>query len=307
MNLTYTNPIIDRYLADPCLVWDEGEQAYFLFATGPTREDGRAIPVYRSPDLVHWTFVRGAVARGATKDAWNFTHFWAPEVIRIGDTYHLYYTASPEDSPKNSGNRVGLAVSKSIAGPYEDAGVVVPHGSIDGHPFIDDDGGFFLFYTIEHLNADGLVAGQIYMDRMLDPRTVARDPKPVITHHEWQEGPWLLKRGGRYFLAYSCGGWTGADYHVRWAVGDSPSGPFTEQESRILESTDAVKGPGHHSMFQDRKGRDWICYHGWDPAFTARYPRIDRIYFEEGRMRSDGPTSSPQPVHRQRIWSGTHA
>lgn len=293
--VTYTNPIIDRYLADPCLVWDEPEQAYYLFATGPTKEDERAIPIYRSEDLIHWSFVGGAVARGATPESWNYKHFWAPEVIKIGDTYHLYYTASPKESPQNSGNRVGLAVSKQIEGPYEDRGIVVPHGSIDGHPYIEGED-MYLFYTIEHRNSEGFKAGHIYMDRMIDPETVAGKPQPIITHLPWQEGPWLQKREGKYFLTYSAGGWTGPTYHVRYATSDSPAGPFVEQLAFILESTEEVKGPGHHSMFTDRSGRDWICYHGWDPEFKARYPRIDPIYFEDGQMRSNGPTSTPQVI-----------
>jgi len=291
--MTYTNPIIDNYLADPCLVWDPPAGAYFLFATGNAL-DGWCIPIYRSPDLINWTFVRGAVTSGGQTD-WNHKHFWAPEVVKIGDTYHLYYTASPEESPQNAGNRVGLAVARNIEGPYEDRGVVIPHASIDGHPFFDDDGAMYLFYTIEHGNKDGLVAGQIYAGRMLAPDTMDGKPMQIVWHHPWQEGPWLTRRHGKYVLTYSCGGWADDTYHVRYAIGDSPLGPFEEQPGKILQSTDTVKGPGHHSLFKDRAGNDWICYHGWDVKFTARYPRIDRIDFKRNTVTSNGPTSTPQP------------
>lgn len=294
--LTYTNPIINQYLADPCMVWDEVAGAYFLFATGRA-SDGRGVPIHRSPDLVNWAFVRGAVAPGGAT-AWNHKHFWAPEVVKIGGVYHLYYTASPEESPKNSGNRVGLAVAKNIEGPYEDRGVVIPNASIDGHPFFDDDGTMYLFYTVENLSRDGLTAGQIYAYRMQSPEKVEGEPRQIISHHSWQEGPWLQKHHGKYILTYSCGSWGDQTYHVRYAIGDPPSpfGPFKEQPTNVLQSTAAVKGPGHHSMFRDRAGKDWICYHGWDPKFTARYPRVDRIYFVGDRIVSDGPTSTPQPV-----------
>ena len=291
---TYTNPILQKYLADPCVLLDG--DTYYLTATGRA-EDGRYLPLYRSQDLVHWEFVRGAVTNGSRTD-WNFKHFWAPEIIKIGDTYHLYYTASPELSPENAGNRVGLAVAKNIEGPYENVGVVIPHAAIDGHPFLDRDGTLFLLYTIEHGNADGLKAGQIYIDRLVTPRQVAGHPVPLITEHPWQEGPWLEWRHGKYFLTYSCGNWKDATYHVRYALGDSPTGPFQEQTNRLLQTTEQVKGPGHHSLFVDRAGHDWIVYHGWDPAHTARYPRIDRIYYEGTQMRSDGPTSTPQNVDK---------
>jgi hypothetical protein len=59
-----------------------------------------------------------------------------------------------------------------------------------------------------------------------------------------------------------------------------------------------VKGPGHHFMYTDKKGKDWIIYHGWDTAFTARYPRIDRIFFDENSISSDGPTYTLQSLDK---------
>lgn len=101
----------------------------------------------------------------------------------------------------------------------------------------------------------------------------------------------------RYYLFYSVGNWGDATYHVRWAVGDSPLGPFEEAEGRLLESTDAVIGPGHHNFFRGPGGGTWIVYHGWDPAHTARYPRIDRLSWDGDQPRTDGPTVTRQPLH----------
>jgi beta-xylosidase len=291
---TYKNPIINKYLADPCLIFDNGY--YYLFATGAA-EDARYIPIHRTRDFVNWEFVRGAVAQGSPKE-WNHKHFWAPEVIKIGDTYHLYYTASPEQSPRNSGNRVGLAVSNNIEGPYENVGVVIPHASIDGHPYFDKDSTMYLFYTIEHLNSDSLKAGQIYAYKMDSPRQVQGKPTPILQHHVWQEGPFLQYRFGKYFLSYSVGGWGDDTYHVRYATSSSVLGPYQEQPDTILQTNEIVKGPGHHSMYKDKNNKDWIVYHGWDTAFTARYPRIDRIYFNESGISSDGPTYNRQRLDR---------
>jgi len=292
--LTYSNPIIDKYLADPCMVYDNGY--YYLFATGQA-EDGRFIPIHRTTDFVHWEFIRGAVENGGEND-WNYKHFWAPEVIFLSGQWHLYYTASPKQSPRNSGNRVGLALSENIEGPYTNHGVVIPHASIDGHVYVDSDSSMYIFYTIEHLNRDGLTAGQIYQDRMLSPTEVAGEPRPIITHHRWQEGPFLQHRFDKYFLTYSCGAWTNDTYHVRYAIGASATGPFAEQPDTILASNEMVKGPGHHFMYADKQSKDWIIYHGWDTAFTARYPRIDRIFFQEHSMSSDGPTYTLQRLDK---------
>ena len=291
---TYTNPIIPKYLADPYMKYENGY--YYLFATGEA-EDGRFIPVHRSKDLSKWEFVRGAVSNGSKTD-WNYKHFWAPEVYKIKNKFYLYYTASPDESPDNSGNHVGLAIADSIQGPYTNVGLVIPHSSIDGHVFFDTDSTMTMFYTIEHGNKDGLVAGQIYADKLLSPTKVAGKPVQIISHHIWQEGPFMLHRDNKYFLTYSIGNWRDSTYHVRYAIAERPLGPYTEQADTILKSNKLVKGPGHHSLFVDKAGKDWIVYHGWDTKYTARYPRIDRIFVNGKRISSDGPTYDPQKVNK---------
>ena len=83
--ITYTNPIIPKYLADPYMRFEDGY--YYLFATGGA-EDGNYIPIHRSKDLSHWQFVRGAVKNGAKTD-WNYMHFWAPEVYKINGKFYM--------------------------------------------------------------------------------------------------------------------------------------------------------------------------------------------------------------------------
>jgi len=291
---TYTNPIIPKYLADPFMKYENGY--YYLFATGEA-EDGHFIPIHRSKDLSKWEFVRGAVSNGSKTD-WNYKNFWAPEVYKIKNKFYLYYTASPELSPDNSGNHVGLAIADSIQGPYQNVGVVIPHASIDGHVFFDTDSTMTIFYTIEHGNKDGLVAGQIYADKLLTPFKVEGKPVPIISHHIWQEGPFILHRDSKYFLTYSCGNWRDSTYHVRYAIAEKPLGPYTEQPDTILKSNTMVKGPGHHSLFIDKAGKDWIVYHGWDTKYMARYPRIDRIFLNGDKISSDGPTYNEQSVNK---------
>ena len=290
---TYSNPIIDRYLADPYILYEA--PYYYLYSTGRA-PDGRYIQIYRSKDIAEWEFVRGAVERGP-KGAWNRKNFWAPEVIKLDGLYYLYYTASTDGTPQNTGNRVGLAVASDPGGPFEDRGVVIPHASIDGHPFRDSDGTFYMYYTTENGNADSLKAGQIFVDRMLSPEKVAGKPVPLITGHGWQEGPCVFIDRGRYILTYSTENWRDETYKVRWAVGQSPTGPFTER-GIILKSTDEVKGPGNHAFFTGPKGKRWIVYHGWDPAFKARYPRIDPLILGPDGVSIDGPSMGKKTILR---------
>jgi beta-xylosidase len=298
--MRYRNPVIDRGLADPFIVRANG--TYYLFATGRA-DDGRLIPIYQSDDLANWKFVRGAVARGR-KGVWNRKNFWAPEVMKIDGRFYLYYTASTEDTPKNTGNRVGLAVSANPEGPYRNAGVIIPNASLDGSPFRDSDGTLYMYYTIEYGDSAGLRAGRIYVDKMVSPKQALGRPKLIFKAHNWQEGPCVLLRNGRYFLTFSTGDWGRDNYQVRRAVGSSPTGPFKEQRGALLKSSRDVKGPGHHNFFTDRDGNDWLVYHGWDPAFNARYPRIDPLIVSGGRLSTIGPTSTPQTIG-PKLWQST--
>lgn len=290
--LRWTNPIIDAPGADPFVFRADG--AYWLVATGAA-PDGRWLPLWRSTNLATWTFVRGAVGRGGA-GAWNRYNFWAPEVLQQDGRLWLYYTAKSIDDEDNASNRVGLAVSERPEGPYEDVGVVVDHASLDASPFVDRDGTMWLYYVTDHGNLRGLPAGTIWVDRLLDPTRVADEPVRLIDAHRWQEGPVAYRQDdGAVRLTYSLGSWQGDSYRIVQARGPSPTGPFVERPTPVMVSTDEVKGPGHHNLFTGPDGRRWIVYHGWDPAMTARYPRIDRLETDpDGALKTNGPTSTEQ-------------
>ncbi len=271
--LTYQNPIINANLSDPYILFENGYS--YIFTTGKA-QDNRYIPIYRSEDLSDLEFVRGAVINGGKVD-WNHKYFWAPEVIKIQNKFYLYYTASPEISPANSGNRVGVAVANRVEGPYENIGVVIPNESIGGHPVFDKDGIMYIFYINEWQQSKVFKAGQIYLAKTISPTQVADDPKPLITHHNWQEGAYILQRNNTYFLTYSCRARAVSTYRVRYAKSTAITGPYIEQRDTILKSNSMVKGPGRHSLFKDKNNFDWIVYQGWDTAYKARYHRIERI------------------------------
>ncbi len=291
-SISWSNPILDAGAADPFILNAEGR--YWLYATGGNK-DGQHLPIWSSENLIDWTFDGHAVSNGGT-GAWNQFNFWAPEVLAYDNRYWIYYTAKSTKNDKNHSNRLGLAVSDSPAGPFKDLGVVVNHASLDGSPFLDEDGQLWLYYVTDHGNARGHAPGKIWVDKLLEPSSVADEAVCIIDQHEWQEGPVVYKQAdGRYRLSFSLGGWTGDSYRVAQAVGDSPTGPFVESDQLIMKSTESVKGPGHHNFFIGPDQKRWIIYHGWDPAMTTRYPRIDRLQIAaDGSLSSEAPTHTPQ-------------
>lgn len=131
------------------------------------------------------------------------------------------------------------------------------------------------------------------------------------------EGPFMTKHNGKYYLTFSIGSYTESSYGVMQAVSDSPLGPFrklTDEENGMLLSNDlgenhAVGGPGHHSFFTvsvDGEQKLMIAYH----AHTNLYTYADRaVRFDEVKwvtvegadgqpydvMHVNGPTVTTQP------------
>lgn len=80
------------------------------------------------------------------------------------------------------------------------------------------------------------------------------------------EGAWMTKHNGRYYLTLSVNGYATSYYKVIQAVSDSPMGPFrklTENEGGVVLGADSIQdvgGPGHHSIVE-ADGEMYIVYH----------------------------------------------
>ena len=83
-----------------------------------------------------------------------------------------------------------------------------------------------------------------------------------ITPQGYVEGPFMFIRNGKYYFMWSEGGWTGPNYSVAYAIGDSPFGPF-ERIGRILQQDPSIAtGAGHHSVIRiPGTEKYYIVYH----------------------------------------------
>ena len=285
------NPVYDGYFADP-FVLRVGDE-YWAYGTGSI-VDGRAFEILRSPDLRRWERVGGAVT---LLDDPGAQDYWAPEVAHRDGTFYLYYSVGVGDA----GHRLRVATAAAPQGPFSDAGVVLAPDerfAIDPSPFRDDDGEWYLYYAHDVLEGDR-VGTTVAVDRLVGMTRLAGEPTTILrASADWQlfmadrpmygkvydwytlEGPFVVKRGGRYYCFYSGGRWEQPGYGVSWAVADSPTGPFTEPAAdgaTILRTTGAVLGPGHNSVVTDAGGTDHLVYHAWDAALTRRQMHVDRL------------------------------
>ena len=291
-------PLYPGVFADP-FVLRRGNQ-YFAYGTGYRGDDG-VFEVLRSPDLRHWIRAGAALV---PLDAGVGDEYWAPEVAFADGAYWMYYSVGHGIQ----GHHIRVARSDSATGPFEDLGRNLTPGetfAIDPHPFLDDDGRWYLFYARDVLTSDRVgthlaVAPMVSMTE-LEPSSVVLEPNDdwqiyerdramYDSVYDWHtlEGPAVIRRLDRYWLTYSGGAWTGPGYGVAWAYAPSPLGPWEHGEgARILSSTPEQLGPGHSSLTMV-DGGDAIVYHAWDPAMTGRRMFANRITFTDGGPQLGG-------------------
>jgi len=244
---------------------------------------------------------------------------WAPEVAEHEGRFYMYFSAGVEDRD----HQLRVAVADRPEGPFHYEGrILTPNErfAIDASPLRDDDGQWYLYYARDLLEGER-VGTSLVVDRLIDMQTLAGEPVPVLRPTaDWQiflrqrtmygnvydwhtlEGPFAVKRHGRYWCFYSGGAWTGTGYGVSYAVADSPLGPFVEPTSdgpTVLRSRPGeLEGPGHNSVVVAPNGADYIVYHAWDPQYTARRMCVDRLEWTDDGPRTSGPTVAPQPIPR---------
>ena len=309
---SYTNPVHPLPFPDPFVLAVDG--TYYAYASDLDPARDRAIEVLRSEDLIHWTPV-GRVRQRL--DLPTSQQYWAREVAFAERSYFVYYTTGVEDRY----HQVRVAVADTPTGPFRDEGRILTGDdpfTIDAHPFRDVDGQWYLFYARDFLDGER-VGTAIVVDRLVDMRTLAGERRTVLrASADWQvfrknremygavydwytiEGPFVVRRDGRYWLFYSGGAWTEPNYGISYAVADAPVGPYVEPVSdgpALIRSVPGrVVGPGHNCVVRGPGGADYLVYHAWDAARTARRMYVDPLEWTSDGPRTAAPTYTPQPV-----------
>ena len=138
---SFQNPVLRQDFPDPHVI--KVGDTYYAYATNGT---GRNVQTARSTDLVKWEVLPDALP---VLPAWVKPGFtWAPEVIQVGETFLLYYTARDKASDKQC---VGVAVSDKPEGRFKDTRdsalvcQTAEGGTIDASPFLDGDKLYLLY------------------------------------------------------------------------------------------------------------------------------------------------------------------
>jgi beta-xylosidase len=289
--------------------------------------NGANVPVAVSSDLVHWGYASDPARPGKQLDAmpklgsWAKEGFtWAPEVLKLGDRYLLYYTAS--DSSKNA-QCIGVGVAASPFGPFVDSNAqpIVCQtdlgGSIDADAFQDSDGKLYLYFKNDgnRVHERTSLWGQALA---ADGLSVTGQPVELIKDNQgWEdrvvEAPTMIKSPAGYELFFSGGffGWNPEEgglspYAMGYASCAAPLGPCTAAaENPILHSFNdkdagCLSGPGHQSIFQVG-ARTFMSFHAWEASSGCRkqddrrYLYIAPLFWKDGKPHI-GPSLREPPA-----------
>jgi beta-xylosidase len=303
----FQNPVIRSDFPDPGIINVDG--TYYAYATNGT---GKNIQTAKSTDLVNWTMLPDTLPALPKWAMFTSGFVWAPEVIQIGDTFAMYYTARSREFDQQC---VGVATSDRPDGRFTDTRTEplvcqsTEGGTIDANPFRDGDKLYLYFKN------DGNCCGKttyIYGQELsADGLTLVGEPVRLIKNDKGWEGrvveaPTMWKEADRYYMFYSANNYGDLSYAVGYATCEGPLGPCEDApENPILKSTfghiPAIIGPGHQTIVVDDDGEQWITYHHWEMLRGGiqgerRFLSIDRLLWEDGKPIIDGPTQDPQPV-----------
>src|SRR5882757_4951044 len=282
------NPIVEGWYADP-----EAKifgKTYWVYPTysAPYNEqvfmDG-----FSSTDLVHWTKHPHVLDSSAVK--WVKKALWAPAITVKDGKYYLFFGANDIHDDANEIGGIGVAVADNPGGPFKDylgkpliGKIYYKAQPIDQFVYKDDDGQYYMIYggwgqcNIVKLNKD--FTGFIPFK---DGETFKR-----ITPQDYVEGPVMFKRKSKYYLMWSEGGWTGPDYRVAYAIGETPTGPFNRIDIVLKQDMKVATGAGHHSVINIPGTDEWyIVYHRRPLGETDgnhRVTCIDKMYFDKDRL-----------------------
>ncbi len=309
---TYLNPVYNHSCPDPYVLKHRGE--YWCYSTGIWR-DGRAFGVLGSRDLVEWRDLGGALEPFPE----GFTCYWAPEVVYHRGQFLMYYSVGNEVNME-----IRVATAAHPSGPFVDSGraLTTEQFAIDAHVFEDANGDRYMFYATDFLSHTHIGTGTV-IDRMLDPFTLAGEPRPVTrARFDWQvydparvekggvrwhtvEGPFVLKHKSLYYQMFSGGNWKNVTYGVSYATTDdlATTAEWVQaaNDDRVLPILRTlpgkVIGPGHNSVARGPDNRQLFCvYHRWAEQSAERVLAIDRQDFAGRRMIVLGPSTDSQPA-----------
>lgn len=253
------------------------KDTYWIFYTG------RGIPSYHSKDMVKWergpsvfTNAPAWVAQAVPRNHWM--NYWAPDIIRLGDRYLLYYAVS---SFGRNDSAIGLATNPTLdpADPkykWNDHGIVVQSvatndfNTIDPAAILDAQGRLWLAFGSFWSGIK-----MIQLDPQTGKRIATNSPIYSLAFNDTIEASYIYRHDDYYYLFVNwglCCRGTNSTYEIRVGRSRQITGPYLDKDgadlvtgggSPFLSSVGPFIGPGQSGIYSEN-GADWFSCHFYD-------------------------------------------
>lgn len=250
----FQNPLLGGDYPDPSILRDGND--YYM--THSSFEYYPGLIIWHSTDLINWKRISHALNTYVGS-------VWAPDFIKHGDTYYIYFPAR---------RKIWVVTAKSPEGPWSDPIDTNIQGFIDPGHLSDNEGNRYLYLSggsTVKLKEDGLSA----------------DGEPIHNYDGWQfpkewstecfclESPKSTIKNGYYYQTVAEGGTAGpATAHmVVSARSKTPFGPWENSPYNPIVHTKHRSErwwcQGHGTLVEDTQKQWWIVYHGYEKHFQT--------------------------------------
>jgi len=339
---TFTNPLLQSG-PDPWVIYRDGNY-YYMNTTG------KSLVIRKTRSMADLKLAEPKTVWRAPASGPYSHGIWAPELHYLRGRWYIYFSA---DAGTNQSHRVWVMENPAadpLEGTWELKGKVAAPGdkwAIDASVF-EHAGRLYMIWSGWEGDVNGVQS--IYIAELENPWTVKGDRVRISTpqypwekigdrslkrspeespgtavqeplHIDINEGPEILKHGGKIFLIYSASAcWT--DYYELGMLTASETSDLLDPASwrkspqPVFWQSPAAGafGPGHNSFFKSPDGtEDWILYHANSGSNYGcgdrRSPRAQKFTWKadgtpdfgrpvpvgEAIPRPSGEGASPQP------------
>lgn len=284
--MAMNNPVIkDVFTADPAaLVHKDTVYLYTGHDVAPNDFNFYKMEdwlVFSSTNMVDWKSY--PVPLKVSDFKWAIADAWASQVIEREGKFYWYVSIEHDDS--KPGKAIGVAVSESPTGPFEDAlgkalvtndmtkQTDIRWDDIDPSVFMDDDGQAYLFWGNTICYYAKLKNNMIELDGEIK----------TIDLPNFTEAPWIHKKGDNYYLSYAYQ----FPEKTAYAMSKSIEGPW--EYKGILNELAGNSNTNHQAIIE-YKNKDYFIYHtgGIQPngGSFRRSVCVDELnYNEDGTLQ----------------------
>ncbi len=282
-------PLINHiYAADPSgHVWSDNPNKLWVYASHDVTGTNHHATmfdyhVFSTEDLVNWVDY-GRVLSVDDVD-WAITHAWATDAVQWKGNY--YFVFCMRSKVNSDLFRIGLAISDKPEGPFTSIGQIrgVEQG-MDPAIFVDDDNQPYLLYAHNRT---------CFIGKLSDDLLNVSELKAIKETPQLQEGPWLHKYNGKYYLSYPGlrnDQWPEVMYY---SIADKIMGDYKPM-GQYIPHFEGQAGSNHGSIvkFKDQ----WIAF--YHSAFLSKGNGYERnlmadffTYDNDGKINTIVPTAN---------------